>query len=399
MTAADNDNDSASLATVAILAFGTFATGTDAFIIAGLLPSIATSLHTTPAAAGQMVTAFALAYAVGSPLVVTAASGWRRRRVLVGSLLLFALVNVVSALSMSLAMLATTRVLAALLAGLFVPTATASASALVAPDRRGRALAIVLGGTSLATVLGVPIGLAVASGVGWRGGFVFVSALATVAAVGIALLLPPVATPPAVSLRARAALLHRPDILSILLVTITANTGAFAVYTYLALIFQPVGGRATVTLLIFTFGIAAVLGGYLSGHGSDAWAAVPVLTVALVVSTINHFLLAVWVGSLATSLLYVAVWGIAGWGTVPPQQHRLVAVAGPAAPVALSLNASGIYLGIGLGSLLGGYVVDTAGPDRLWMVAGACGTLALLLVPLSVTMERRATSRLALDPT
>jgi predicted MFS family arabinose efflux permease len=380
------------LSAVLVLAAGTFATGTDAFVIAGLLPSIADSLHTSVVVAGQLVTVFAFSYALGSPLVTTAAANWPRRRVLIGSLLLFSLVNAASAMSASITVLMATRILAAALAGLFTPTATATASALVPADRRGRALAIVLGGTSLSTVLGVPIGLSVADLTSWRGAFWFVAAVAAVAAAGIARLLPPVAAPPRVTLRERVAPLRRPDILSVLLLTVCANAGAFSVYTYLAPLFQGTGGRGGLQALIFTFGVAAVAGGYLSGHATDAWGAVRVLTAVLAVFTVNHLLLDVWTASPATSLLYMAVWGVVGWGTVPPIQHRLVRMAGAGAGVALSLYASALYLGIGLGGLLGGWVVEAAGADRLWLPASVGGALALLLVPVSVAMERRVAS-------
>ena len=148
------------LRSVLIVSIGTFATGTDAFIIAGLLPSIASDLRVSVALAGQMVTVFALAYAVGSPLVMSATASWRRRRVLVASMLLFAGANLVAAVSPNITVLAVSRIVAAVLAGLFVPSATVSVSMLVAPDKRGRALALVLGGTSFATVAGVPLGLA-----------------------------------------------------------------------------------------------------------------------------------------------------------------------------------------------------------------------------------------------
>jgi MFS transporter, DHA1 family, inner membrane transport protein len=139
--------------------------------------------------------------------------------------------------------------------------------------------------------------------------------------------------------------------------------------------------------LIFAFGVAAVLGGYLSGHAVDRWGPVPVLAVILAVFSLNHFLPTVSADRLATSLVYMAVWGVVGWGTVLPQQHRLLAIAGPAAPVALSLHAYALYLGIGLGGLLGGYLTHAAGADALWLPAGACGALALVLLPLSVARE------------
>jgi DHA1 family inner membrane transport protein len=384
------ESEQQGLAAVLVLAVGTFATGTDAFIVAGLLPSLARSLHSSVAAAGQIVTVFALAYAVGSPLITTVTASVSRRPLLVGTLLLFALTNVLCAISPTIVALAGARVLAALLAGLFVPAASASASALVGPELRGRALGIVLGGTALATVFGVPIGLAVAELGSWRGAFLFVSALSVVAAVAIAALLPAVETPPRLPVAKRIAMLRRPDILAVLLVTVAANAGGFCIYTYIATIFRDLGGPGTLQALIFTFGVAAVLGGYAAGLGSDRWGAVPVLAVILVVFTVNHLLLAVWTGALATSLLYVAVWGVVGWGTVPPQQHRLIQRAGAGAGIALSLNASALYLGIGLGGLIGGYIVAQAGPGQLGVAAGACGILALLLLRVSVAVERCA---------
>jgi MFS transporter, DHA1 family, inner membrane transport protein len=382
----------AGLAAVFVLAIGTFAIGTDVFIVAGLLPSIAHSLDSSIAMAGQLVTLFAVAYAIGSPLVTTATARWPRRTVLIGTLVCFAVANAVAAASPTMTVLAGARIVAALLAGLFVPAASASATGLVEPSMRGRALGIVLGGTAVATVFGVPIGLYVAELTSWRGAFLFVAVLSLVAATAIAVLLPPVAKPSPLPLGERLAMLRRADILSVLLVTVCANAGAFSVYTYIGPLFGGLGGKGTLEILIVTFGVAAAIGSYVSGHGSDRWGAARVLAVLLAVFTVNHLLLAVWTGALATSLLYVAIWGMVGWGTVPPQQHRLVQRAGPGAGIALSLNASAIYLGIALGGVLGGYVVDTAGAAQLWLPAGACGALALLLLPVSVVAERRATT-------
>lgn len=373
---------------VFVLAIGTFATGTDAFIVAGLLPSITHSLNASVIAGGQLVTAFALAYAIGSPLLTTATASWPRKLLLASSLLCFALVNVVAALSQTMAVLVVARVLAGLLAGLFVPTAAASAGALVAASRRGRALGVVLAGTALSTVFGVPIGLEAARLTNWRGAFLFVAVLAAVAAVAIAGLLPPVPPPPRLRLGERVAVLRRHDVVGVLLITISANAGAFSVYTYLAPVFSGVGGPGALQLLIFGFGVAAVVGGYLAGRSCDRWGPTPVLTTVLIVFTVNHFLLAMWTRSLATSLVYVAIWGLVGWGTVPPQQHRLTERAGPAASIALSLNASALYLGIACGSLLGSYIVHRGHADHLALTAGGGGALALLALGVSTVTER-----------
>ncbi|MFC5718952.1 MFS transporter [Streptomyces gamaensis] len=387
---AKNEPSQAGLATILILALGTFATGTDAFIVAGVLPAVAGSLQSSLTAAGQIVTVFALAYAIGSPLVMTVTSNWPRRPVLVWGMVLFAAANVLSAFSPNLAVLTVSRIVAALLAGLFVPSATATASTIVAPEKRGRALAIVLGGTSASTVLGVPIGLFVSQMTNWRGAFLFVSALSVLAAIGIAVLMPQVPAPPRVSLADRAAVLKRGDVLTALLITVAANAGAFSVYTYLAPVFSDLGGTGLLQVLIFTFGLFAIVGSYLSGHGADKWGAVKVLTLALTIFTVNHFLLSVWAATIATAVVYMVLWGLTGWATIPPQQHRLVRMTGPASSIAISLNASALYLGIGLGGLLGGWVVDAYGADHLWIVSGAGGLLALVLLPVSVAVERRS---------
>src|ERR1700733_12417513 len=163
------------------LALGTFAVGTEGFMIAGLLPTIAADLAIKVSTAGQLVTIFALAYAVSPPVLTAALGGMDRRRLLIFSLGAFAVANGVAASAHSFWTLAGARILLALAAGLYVPGANALASALVAPERRGRALAIVNGGITIAIAVGVPIGAWIGERLGWRMTFVGVAALSALA--------------------------------------------------------------------------------------------------------------------------------------------------------------------------------------------------------------------------
>uniref|UniRef100_UPI000A8D66D6 MFS transporter n=1 Tax=Actinomadura kijaniata TaxID=46161 RepID=UPI000A8D66D6 len=188
-----------------VLAGGTFAIGTDAFVVAGVLPGIAGSLGVGVPAAGQLVTVFALAYALLSPVMAAATGAWPRRRVLLTGLVVLALGNAATALAPGYGWVLAARAVAAAGAAMFTPAAGATAAALAAPEHRGRALSYVSVGLVSSTALGVPLGTLLGEAVSWRGTIWFVTALAAVAALAVALWLPPVPAPPAVGLRRRLA--------------------------------------------------------------------------------------------------------------------------------------------------------------------------------------------------
>jgi predicted MFS family arabinose efflux permease len=378
-----------------VLALGTFASGTDGFVIAGILPSIARDLGVSVAGAGQLVTAFALAYALGSPLLMASfAGGSSPKKLLAVAMGAFAAANVLAALAPNAGVLGLARVLAALLAGVYVPTAAATAAMLVGPELRGRALALVLGGASVATALGVPAGVWIEAHSSWRMTFAFVSVLAVLALLGIVLRLPAAAKLPVLPLRARLAPLARPDVLAVLAVTLLAMTAGFSIYTYVGPVFGAPGavGARWIALLLFLFGCGSLLGSWLGGYGADRWGPERTLTVELVVFTANFALLAFSARSLLGAGAFMLVWGAVGWGFVPPQQHRLIRLAPSAAPIVLSLNASAMYLGIGAGAALGGLVAARAGAGWLWLLATACAaaSVLVLVVPLLAANRRAA---------
>jgi predicted MFS family arabinose efflux permease len=380
------------------LALGTFATGTESFMIAALLPGLASDLSVSITAAGQLMTVFALTYAVSSPVLAAATSGIGRHKLLLVSMTAFALANFVASAATGYWQLMAARVLLAAAAGLYVPSASALAGALVAPQRRGTALAIVNGGTSVAVALGVPLGAVVGHVMGWRMTFVGVGILASIAAVGLFAGLPRGvgAGLTAPSLRERFAVVQQPPVLVGLLVTMLWATGAYTIYSYLAPYLTRVTGidGAHVGLVLFIWGVAAVTGLFLGGTMNDRFGPRMVMIPAFALLALAFASLSILPnflagnGLLAGVLVAIAIWGVTAWGFFPAQQARLMAIAGvKVAPIVLSLNASFMYLGFSLGAALGSFTLIHAGVTSLGWVGALCEIAALVIV-LQATRPR-----------
>lgn len=367
---------------VVMLALGTFCAGTDNFLIAGILSPISSSLHISVAAAGQFVTAYSLAYAIGAPIVMTVVRVRHPRRMLIAAISLFVAVNVLAAAAPDAAVMAVARILAGCLGGVYGPLAAATAAGSVPANRRGRALAIVLGGTSVAALAGVPIGIWVGHLASWRASFLFVAGLAVIAVIGIALFVRADGTLPAAPLRARVAPLREPQVLLALLVTFAVLGAGFMIYTYLEPLFSvyPALGRNAVGPLIAVQGLGALVGLAIGSSLVDRFGGRPVLLGCLGIFTADLALIPLSTRTLATGVLFMFVWGVSAWAFVPAQQHSLIASGTPGqAPMLLSLNGSAMYLGIALGSALGGVVTSAWGAGRLWMAVTAISAIGLVV--------------------
>jgi predicted MFS family arabinose efflux permease len=368
------------------LALGTFAVGTGGFMIAAILPSIARSLGTNVQAAGQLVTIFALTYAVSSPLLTALTAAWPRRRLLMLSLAGFVVANLIAAAAPGYWWLATARILLALAAGLYVPNANAVASALAPAAYRGRALAIVNGGITVAVALGVPAGAFVGAHFGWRATFIGVAALSVAALLVLAIRLPrEIAASAPAGLKARLAVIAMPGVFPTLVTTALWATGAYVVYTYVSPLLTAATGLSpdTVGLVLTLLGIFAIGGVTLGGYANDRFGTRLAQAVTLPVSAASFAGLTLgaitWAPhALAVILPLVALWGLSAWGFFPPQQARLVGVAGlPNTPVVLSLNASFMYLGFSLGAALGSIVITLSSVAWIGAAGATCMVCAI----------------------
>jgi predicted MFS family arabinose efflux permease len=370
------------------LALAAFAVGTEAFVIAGLLPIISADLQISVAAAGQLVTAYALAYALGSPILAVAFNNFDRRDVLTLALSCFIAGNLLAVAAASFPLLMASRVLMALGAGLCMPTAIGVAVAVASPERRGRAVALVTSGITVATVIGVPLGTLIGNQFGWRATFVMVAILGAVALAGLLFGLPRGLPSSTATLGERLAVARHPGVLYTLASTVLWGIGGFTVFTYLSVPLHNLGFSASdISFALLVFGSAAAIGNMLGGLLSDrigtAWTAalglagmslsLILLSLALKVAAPDH----------ARYLVLVLVfgWAISGWAFYPAQVTSLIRIDPRAATVALSLNASAMYLGFAIGGAAGGIVLSTLAPTDLGWVGG-CSVAASLAVLL-----------------
>ena len=372
------------------LAAGTFAVGTESFMIAGLLPGMAKDLAVSVGAAGQLVTVFALAYAFASPVLAALTGHIDRRKLLIGAMGFFAAANLLAAAATGYWTLMAARVLLALAAAVYVPGANALASVVVPPEQRGRAIAIVNGGLSLAIALGVPAGAVLGGALGWRSTFISVAALAVIAIAGLLGGLPRgigagLAT---ASLRQRVATAAQPAVLRTLLVTTLWAMASYTTYTYLAPLLDSstIVHGAEIGFVLFGWGVAAAIGLAISGPAVDRKGPRAVIQPALATSTTAFIVLSLAAHlfskqfAIVPVMLAIAAWGVAHWAFYPAQQATLVAKAGvAAAPIALSLNASFMYLGFSLGAALGSMTIHYSALANLGFVSAlaAAGALAL----------------------
>lgn len=377
---------SALLRTASILAAAAFVVGTATYFVAGVLDPVAADFGISLSAAGQLTSAFAVAYALTAPILTALSSHIERRRLMAAALLAFAAANVVAAVAPSFGWLLVSRVLAALAAALITPVAVATGAQLSPVSHRGRIMALIMGGITVAFAFGVPLGTYLGSTIGWRPVFGGLAFAAVLAAAGVRLLVPQVwsEAPPG---RAAFVVLRHPGVLMILLLTALSFASAFSVFAFIGPVLASVGGLSptAISSVLLLFGLTALGGTMIGGVLADRVQLGPAITcclllVALVQAGFTLVLLMPEGAPRYTSVVVLmAVASLPGFAFVPLQQARLAVLAGPHMPIAVAVHASAIFLGQGFGAVLGGIVVATAGLGFNGAAAGAVGVVAALI--------------------
>jgi MFS transporter, DHA1 family, inner membrane transport protein len=382
---------------ILVLASGTFAIGTGTFVVTGILGEVARDLSVSVGSAGYLITVFAVVYALGSPVLVVATGDVERRRLLVAALCLFALANGAAAFAPSFFWLLGARVFAACGAAVLTPVAAAVAAELAPPGHEGRSLSLVLGGLSVAWVFGIPLGTVVGDRYGWRASFLLVALLAALAALGVRALLPLVEVPAQGNLRSRVVAGKQPAVLVALLVTALVVAAGFVVLTYVQPLLKGLTGFTTtrIGILLLLFGLAAVAGTALGGVAADRWgyrvsmfAMLLVLPLPLLCFSLLFATRAGSFAAIAGTGAALVAWSVAGFAIIPLQQDRLVTIAADDEDAVLSLNASAIYLGQGMGSGLGSLVLAHGSLSYLGGAGALCAAAALAVLTLGNSLQR-----------
>lgn len=363
-----------------LLALGNFVVGMGAFVVIGVITPIAEGLNVSKADAGIILTFYAMAYAVLSPVGAALTGSFSRRTVLTGALTLFCLGSILSALSWSLPMLAVSRILVAFGAALFTPLAAGLAVAISPPEQRGRALAKVFGGVTLAQVVGVPLGAWLAYRFGWHSTFWTVAGLSALCAMVLVRAIPRNVEFQATNLTTILSALGNGRLMFAVTFTATIMTAVYIVFTYFGPLIEASAGSnpETRTFYLVLFGLGAVAGNYIGGILSDRIGSKRTLIIVCVAHMALMPLFSIMPWNPVLFAVIVAVWSAFGWSFMAPQQSRLVSIAPQVQALALALNAAMIYVGIAIGSAIGGRLLNWQGLAILGVAGGIGAAVALL---------------------
>ncbi|MFF4750674.1 Cmx/CmrA family chloramphenicol efflux MFS transporter [Streptomyces sp. NPDC002514] len=380
---------------VRVLGLSVFALGTSEFMLSGLLPAVADDMNVSIPRAGLLISAFAIGMVVGAPLLAVATLRLPRRTTLIGLLAVFGLGQVAGALAPSYGLLFASRVISALACAGFWAVGAAVAVAMVDEGVRARALAVMIGGLSVANVLGVPAGALLGEHLGWRSAFWAVALATAVALVGVSTLVPRIPRP-AEQPRLRQELkiyADRQVQVGIVLIALAAG-GVFCAFSYLAPLLTDVAGLADgwVPIVLALFGIGALAGTTLGGRIGDAHL-FGVLLTGTAASTVFLVLLALLGQFAAAAVVLSFLLGWSAFYTAPALNARLFDVAAAAPTLAGATTTAAFNVGNTGGPWLGGAVIDAGYGYAAPAWAGAALTLtAVGAAGVSLRLHRRTSA-------
>jgi DHA1 family inner membrane transport protein len=373
------------------LAVGGFAIGTGEFVTMGLLPDVASNLGVSIPTAGHLVSAYALGVVVGAPLLAVLTARLPRTQLLLALMSAFVLGNVASALAPSFGLLLLARFAAGLPHGAYFGIAAVVASSLVAPERRGRAIAGVMLGLTVANVAGVPISTFLGQLLGWRIAFWFVAVIGTLTVVLVWRFVPTVSSATASSPRQELGALRRPQVWLTAAIGAFGFGGMFAVYSYVAPILTESGGwsASSVPLALAGFGVGMTAGTVLGGRMAD-WSVPRSLVIGFVLTLLTLLAVPVAVPTGWGAAVVLVVLGVVSSITVQALQTRLMDVAGSAVSLGASLNHSALNIANAAGAFLGGVVIDRGyGWTSPALVGAGLAAIGLALTGVSLGLEVR----------
>ena len=383
---------------VLALALGGFGIGTNEFVAMGLLPEIAAGLHITEPTGGHVISAYALGVVIGAPVIAALTARLNRKAVLLSLMALFTVGNLATVFAPNYTFLIVARFVAGLPHGAFFGVAALVAARLLGPGRRAKAVAQVMTGLTVATVIGVPGASWLGQSLGWRSAFVLVVVIGVATLTAIAAWLPNMAATHATTALTELGALKRTQVWFALVVGMVGFGGMFAVYTYVVTTLTDVAGlpRALVPLALMVFGAGMVVGNLLGGRLADrsvirslyaALVALAVMLAAFVVASHNPY----------TAVLLLFGIGAAGGSIGPALQTRLMDVAADAQTLAAALNHSALNIANASGAWIGGLVIAAGYGYTAPAAAGALlAVIGLGVLTASVLLQHRVPAPLTI---
>ena len=374
-----------------ILTIGMFALGMDAYIVAGLIPSISKSFNKSSSAIGQGVTVFTLFFSISAPIFSTILAKSPVKKILIIAISVFTLANIITAISMNYMLYIVSRAIAGLGAGVFSPIAISASNHLVSEKHKGKAIAFTVGGMSVGTVIGVPLGLEIANISNWRFAMLVIIVTSFIALISISILMPKfkIETPP--NLKDRFQLFLNKHVLRVISVTLCAAIASLGLYTYLADIIKTNTDTKNLTYYLTAWGIGGLIGSFGIGFIIDRFKNTRfVMLIILILLALSFSLIPISINLPILGLIPFILWGAMGWATQAPQQHILLKKHPEYGGSAVALNSSINYLGSAMGSAIGGIILFNANSTNV-LIYSALGItiIGILLQFLNLSIEKK----------
>ncbi|MCG2185508.1 MFS transporter [Staphylococcus epidermidis] len=373
-----------------ILTIGMFALGMDAYIVAGLIPSISKSFNKSSSAIGQGVTVFTLFFSISAPIFSTILAKSSVKKILIIAFSIFTLANIITAISMNYMLYIVSRAIAGLGAGVSSPIAISASNHLVSEKHKGKAIAFTVGGMSVGTVIGVPLGLEIANISNWRFAMLVIIVISFIALISISILMPKfkIEAPP--NLKDRFQLFLNKHVLRVISVTLCAAIASLGLYTYLADIIKTNTDTKNLTHYLTAWGIGGLIGSFGIGFIIDRFKNTRfVMLIILILLALSFGLIPISINLPILGLIPFILWGAMGWATQAPQQHILLKKHPEYGGSAVALNSSINYLGSAMGSAIGGIILFNANSTNV-LIYSALGItiIGILLQLLNLSLEK-----------
>jgi predicted MFS family arabinose efflux permease len=367
---------------LALIALAMFATGTDAYVLPGLLPEIARTLGVEFRAAAQIVSAYSLIYAISIIPLAVATSRWSFRTALSTGLALFVAGALTSALATSLGIMVLARCCCGLGVAIVAPTCAATAVALQPPNRHGRAISIVMFSLALAMAVGLPGGAFIAAAFGWRTTFFLLAAIAAAALVGIL----PIQWPERKQTVTVSSLAADRLLLLGLATAYLAFVGVYCVYIYVGPVFDRAtsASSSTLSFLLWLWGIAGVAGSLTAAWLCDRLGARTLVFITLGCLGVNFVVLPVTSAAISGALASIAVWGFCGMMLSIALQRQLIERAPTQSAVLSACFVCALQGGIATAGGIGGAMIGNIGAHQLPLLGSAFLALAVLVQWIAV---------------